>query len=1095
MAGPGTDTVYDLTILYMSDVTNWCEYLFDIFNPFEVYQQSEEITTFPTHESTIHHIRSSRVQVLIISPKFIETATSQIREITGPNSVVGLLCGVEREELVRLQDRIPDYVNWHLVDAKDGPRCITSTTLDIVDEMIKLADRTGSNDLYLPMVGVKDDEQNNYMSMERGLPSGVDQHQDQDTYQSMTGAPQEDLYLDMDLPPDSAQGEELYLDMDLPPQQDPEGDELYLDMELPPVPVPAKEEEELYLAMDDHLLAPDETDNTYDLFPDNTYDFTEIGTLPTRGSQCFPVPDKVRVGVAEKVVVVFLANSKTLVQNFDGSYKIHIGFDKKSADVVATYINPHTLRFESPKDLPGGMYKCTLTHNGTSMATFKLGFLSPSAVLSDIISKAVNPLNYLCDVLGISPADSNQLDNELHEQCKKYMPERGFSHLLPVKETSVGKQGTTFPTALHFASKFGLLSVCAMLCEWPGGDQALRIKNNEGKTPDQMTKDENVKSFLVGRKERSVSQQPSSNIGYVVMTQKEQQKSKLGGGPNSPPDQDNPRNRPEYDFPFPVAIPVNPSKEADIHRLISGDPDDIYDYYDSWGKTDNTMVRDGDDDDDDDDTQDLPPPPPIPRDARSGPISDYETLDSEASSTTVSHHDAPPSVPVSSPDERPEPPAASRKPVQAQSDSRNREPDAKLQSLIDIQNRVKDNEISMDEAVNLFRQWEESHNHTQSMSTRRGNGDRQSNIQKLFKWKQGRPNTVSESVRDQRSQSTFYRPTLGNSRSVPHASTSTANSNFKGAFASQQGGRRLRARSEPVATGFTSLTSKHHKEAALRSVSANSYGIPPQAARGRVGDIAERPERNPTNPGGMSVSSRLNATNGTSENSNGPDAIRNENGSDSNPMEPPPPRSPRQSSAKDPAKRISWRNQANFSDEYINRPIPPIPPRNTSAAPSNYSRLPGARPVLMFPPEHRGRSPLPDVAPRGGGGAGVDSDAIPEHSEHSVPQTPEGLPDRVAPPPPRRSISRSQSPLRHSLRPILLGHKFVTSMRAGRSSTFSSSSDSNENSRSNLGDIPRRQSDPSVPAKDGAEPVSPSDRDASGKPKRPIPRPRGPRPR
>lgn len=46
-----------------------------------------------------------------------------------------------------------------------------------------------------------------------------------------------------------------------------------------------------------------------------------------------------------------------------------------------------------------------------------------------------------------------------------------------------------------------------------------------------------------------------------------------------------------------------------------------------------------------------------------------------------------------------------------------RDPDAKLQSLIDIQNRVKDNEISMDEAVNLFREWEESHNHTQSMST------------------------------------------------------------------------------------------------------------------------------------------------------------------------------------------------------------------------------------------------------------------------------------------------------------------------------------------------------------------------------------------
>ncbi|XP_030835338.1 phosphoinositide 3-kinase adapter protein 1 isoform X6 [Strongylocentrotus purpuratus] len=1061
MAVPGADTVYDLTILYMSDVTNWCEYLFDIFNPFEVYQQSEEITTFPTHESTIHHIKSSRVQVLIISPKFIETATAQIREITGKNSVVGLLCGVEKEELVKLQDRIPDYVSWHLVDAKDGPRCITGTTLDIVDEMIKLADQQAPPDMnvtdevYLTMTGNtcrEQEPQSNYMQMGRGLHHG-------------TG--------------------------------------------------PADKQDDLYQLMSDSQL---HNDDTYDC----------PGTLPTRGSQVTVVPDKVRAGVSEKVVVIF--TSSNMVQNFDGSYKIHIAFDQKKAEVVARVLNPHTLRFDSPADLPGGMYKCTLTHNGSRKATFKLGILSPSAILSDILSKSVNPLNYLCEVLDVSPANSNQLDNELHEQCKKYMPQGGFRDLLPVKQPSSGMQSTLFPTALHFAAKFGLPCVCAMLCEWPGADQALRMKNIDGKTPDQMTMDEGVKSFLLGNKERSVAQQQGhGDIGYVTMTQKEQQQRKaMIGGPLGPPDQDNPQNRPAYDFPFPVAIPV--SKEADIHRLISGDPDDIYNYYDSWERSDTgTMERDGDDDDDDD-TQDLPPPPPIPRpiarpiprDTYSGPTSDYETLDSEAPS--VPHHDMPPSLPVSAPDERPEPPAASRKPVppiQPQSDNKDgqRDPDAKLQSLIDIQNRVKDNEISMDEAVNLFREWEESHNHTQSMSARRGTErESQSSLQKLFKRKQGRPSTVSESVRDQRSQSTFYRPTLGNSRSVPHASSSTANSNFKGAFASQQGGRRLRARSEPVATGFTSLSkslpSKHHKEAALRSVSANSYGIAPSTARGgRGADISERPERSPTSLG----SSRLNAMNGSSENSNGPssDTNRNENGSKASPMEPPPPRSPRPHKARDPAKRVSYtgRNQGNFSQDYIDRPIPPIPPRNTSAAPSNYSRLPGARPV--FAPDQKGRTPLPGMvtgvgggvgAGVGGGGGGgargvdlVESDAIPEHSEHTAPPTHEGIPERMAPLPPRRSISRSQSPLRHSLRPILLGHKFVTSMRAGRSSTFSSSTDSsNDPARSTLVEPLRRQSEPSVPSGNdgGGEPTSPSsERDASGKPKRPVPRPRAPRPR
>ncbi|XP_030835289.1 phosphoinositide 3-kinase adapter protein 1 isoform X8 [Strongylocentrotus purpuratus] len=1079
MAVPGADTVYDLTILYMSDVTNWCEYLFDIFNPFEVYQQSEEITTFPTHESTIHHIKSSRVQVLIISPKFIETATAQIREITGKNSVVGLLCGVEKEELVKLQDRIPDYVSWHLVDAKDGPRCITGTTLDIVDEMIKLADQQAPPDMnvtdevYLTMTGNtcrEQEPQSNYMQMGRGLHHGTGPADKQDDlYQLMSEGKavqeEESNYLEMNV-----QEEDLYLDLELPPAP-PADDQLYLDMGSPPAQ--QQKDEEIYLDMDDSQLHNDDTYDcpVSDFGSQDTYDFTDIGTLPTRGSQVTVVPDKVRAGVSEKVVVIF--TSSNMVQNFDGSYKIHIAFDQKKAEVVARVLNPHTLRFDSPADLPGGMYKCTLTHNGSRKATFKLGILSPSAILSDILSKSVNPLNYLCEVLDVSPANSNQLDNELHEQCKKYMPQGGFRDLLPVKQPSSGMQSTLFPTALHFAAKFGLPCVCAMLCEWPGADQALRMKNIDGKTPDQMTMDEGVKSFLLGNKERSVAQQQGhGDIGYVTMTQKEQQQRKaMIGGPLGPPDQDNPQNRPAYDFPFPVAIPV--SKEADIHRLISGDPDDIYNYYDSWERSDTgTMERDGDDDDDDD-TQDLPPPPPIPRpiarpiprDTYSGPTSDYETLDSEAPS--VPHHDMPPSLPVSAPDERPEPPAASRKPVppiQPQSDNKDgqRDPDAKLQSLIDIQNRVKDNEISMDEAVNLFREWEESHNHTQSMSTRRGTErESQSSLQKLFKRKQGRPSTVSESVRDQRSQSTFYRPTLGNSRSVPHASSSTANSNFKGAFASQQGGRRLRARSEPVATGFTSLS--------------KSLRIAPSTARGgRGADISERPERSPTSLG----SSRLNAMNGSSENSNGPssDTNRNENGSKASPMEPPPPRSPRPHKARDPAKRVSYtgRNQGNFSQDYIDRPIPPIPPRNTSAAPSNYSRLPGARPV--FAPDQKGRTPLPGMvtgvgggvgAGVGGGGGGgargvdlVESDAIPEHSEHTAPPTHEGIPERMAPLPPRRS--------------------------------------SNEPARSTLVEPLRRQSEPAVPSGNdgGGEPTSPSsERDASGKPKRPVPRPRAPRPR
>eukprot|EP00057_Strongylocentrotus_purpuratus_P011569 XP_011666043.1 PREDICTED: uncharacterized protein LOC100893256 isoform X10 [Strongylocentrotus purpuratus] len=187
----------------------------------------------------------------------------------------------------------------------------------------------------------------------------------------------------------------------------------------------------------------------------------------------------------------------------------------------------------------------------------------------------------------------------------------------------------------------------------------------------------------------------------------------------------------------------------------------------------------------------------------------------------------PPSLPVSAPDERPEPPAASRKPVppiQPQSDNKDgqRDPDAKLQSLIDIQNRVKDNEISMDEAVNLFREWEESHNHTQSMSTRRGTErESQSSLQKLFKRKQGRPSTASNL-------------TQGSTSKVP--------------------------------------ITQYPNPGYMRGCDIHGLGIAPSTARGgRGADISERPERSPTSLG----SSRLNAMNGSSENSNGPSSDTN----------------------------------------------------------------------------------------------------------------------------------------------------------------------------------------------------------------------------
>ncbi|XP_072165190.1 uncharacterized protein [Diadema setosum] len=992
MAMPGADTVFDLTILYMSDVINWCEYLFDIFNPFDVYLQSEEITEFPTHENTIQNICNSRVQVLIISPKFIETATGQISEITGRNSVVGLLCGVEESELVRLKDRIPGYVHWRLVDARDGPRCITGTTLDVVDEMIKQAEMAeyhsqGGNpdsDLYLPMGPAGGTNDSVYTPM-----GGKKGHY---VHMGGGGAVTEDHYLEMggqlvyEEMHEHGQDESHYLDMDEVKEQ---SESFYLDMnvnttkpeELYDTPKEVKEQSEpFYLDM-----------NGDNCFPDDTYEIQ--GTLPARGSQCLVAPDRVRTGVREKVLVIF--PNSNVVQDNEGSYKVHLSFGSKSSDVLARYINPYTLRFESPKDLPGGTYKCTLSHNGSRKATFKLIIQSDSDILGDILNKTLHPLNFICESLGISPADSNQLDNVLHERCKRHMPPSGFRSILPVQPTG-GKQLTRYPTALHFAAKFGLRTISALLCQWPGADQALRLKNCDGQTPDQMAADDDLKTFLIGSKDRSVGLHDSPNPeGYVTMSNKVASKM----GPHGHFDSDFVNQQKNYDRPFRVPIPVKQvSNDEDIQRLVTGDADDIYNYYDSWQSSESTsMVRDNDEDDDDDDSQKPPPP-----------TKDYETLDSDQPSAQV--HDVPPTIPVSSKPAlpSPDPPAISRRPDQPPStDVRKaksgspKEQEDKLRSLIDLQNQVKEGQLTIDKAIILFKEWEQTH----------GKSPRQT-------------------------------PSTGGPRNLPKIFRKL------NTRASQQGGRRLRARSEPVATtGFTSLTTKPHKELALRSVSANTYGIPQHADRGQRLNVPDKSDRGPTSPS----LSRSHPQNGSSDNSNGPtatDASKGENGSDA-PVEPPPPRSPCPSPMRNQRrKRDSINRDLDFSPEYIRRPIPPIPPRQTSGSTpgssSDYQRLPPGVPRSAV--HTRLPDPTQAIARRQviGSGAG-DTEKMNEHTEHPTSPTPDDLPPRNAPPPPRRS--------------------------------------SQENSARGA-DTLRRQSDPSVTSKEG-EPQSPSNIT-----KRPVPRPR-----
>ncbi len=190
----------------MEDARSWCEYLFDIFQPYEVYQNSEEITNFPTHETTLNNIKDSRVVIVIVSPAFLDNIDPRINDYT--NQVVALLCGVPEEDLKQLEDSVPNSKDWKIVEALSGQRKITQDTLKMLDGMDSDTEDAGD---YLTMTGPMEPEET-YLSMEGGndiyLPmrgGNIEGPEDEYTTMGETRALVEDVYEPMttNLPADT----------------------------------------------------------------------------------------------------------------------------------------------------------------------------------------------------------------------------------------------------------------------------------------------------------------------------------------------------------------------------------------------------------------------------------------------------------------------------------------------------------------------------------------------------------------------------------------------------------------------------------------------------------------------------------------------------------------------------------------------------------------------------------------------------------------------------------------------------------------------------------------------------------------------------
>ncbi|XP_019758359.2 phosphoinositide 3-kinase adapter protein 1 isoform X2 [Dendroctonus ponderosae] len=152
--------------------------------------------------------------------------------------------------------------------------------------------------------------------------------------------------------------------------------------------------------------------------------------------------------------------------------------------------NPYVVKITVPENLIDitAIVNILVEKNGNIIGSRPVKCESKFRELEQILRSANNPVEFMCQTLGFSPADREHLDSWLVHGFQKNLPPHFNlfgTHNTPFSASiTVRKQSNEeFPTLLHFAAKFGLEKLAAQLMDCPGAEIAYEVRNVFGMTP------------------------------------------------------------------------------------------------------------------------------------------------------------------------------------------------------------------------------------------------------------------------------------------------------------------------------------------------------------------------------------------------------------------------------------------------------------------------------------------------------------------------------------------------------------------------------------------------------------------------------------
>ncbi|KAL0964242.1 hypothetical protein UPYG_G00321240 [Umbra pygmaea] len=214
---------------------------------------------------------------------------------------------------------------------------------------------------------------------------------------------------------------------------------------------------------------------------------TPIQLIGHNNSSCLTVqPDKILCGDHSKTIFIIFTNK------LDKQLELEVEFSSENSApkrVLGDLNNEYTISVEAP-DMPPGQVSLTLYSYDSPICLKPVTYYTAMGEISRYLEHAASPISFLCQAFGITINTTEALDKLLTDSLKCRIPASGL-HVFGIRQIEEDNMASCqrqeeLPTLLHFAAKHGLKKLTTLLLQCPGALQAYSVMNKNGDYPNTL---------------------------------------------------------------------------------------------------------------------------------------------------------------------------------------------------------------------------------------------------------------------------------------------------------------------------------------------------------------------------------------------------------------------------------------------------------------------------------------------------------------------------------------------------------------------------------------------------------------------------------